>query len=56
MANFDNPNPPTPAAKIERVIAQRINSLKNLLAKWKSLPLVFIYSYRDNKHVALAMM
>ena len=56
VANFDTSVvSPAPLVKGDRVIQQRVASLKNLLTKWKSFPIVFIYSYRDSKYVALAM-
>jgi hypothetical protein len=56
VANFDTSIvSPAPLVKGDRVTQQRVASLKNLLTKWKSFPIVFIYSYRDYKYVALAM-
>lgn len=56
VANFDNTIvSPAPLVKGDRVTQQRVASLKNLLTKWKSFPIVFVYTYRDSKYVALAM-
>eukprot|EP00026_Physarum_polycephalum_P012325 Phypoly_transcript_12620.p1 GENE.Phypoly_transcript_12620~~Phypoly_transcript_12620.p1 ORF type:complete len:300 (+),score=77.09 Phypoly_transcript_12620:31-900(+) len=56
VANFDTSLvSPAPIVKGDRVIQQRVASLKNLLTKWRGFPIVFVYSYRDNKYVALAM-
>jgi len=39
----------------DKPVQQRVTQLRNCLLKWRQLPFVFIFSYRDSRHVAVCM-